>query len=66
MKSSLHRDTVPFTMVPNAFINDGGETSVYDKAVYMYLAMRANADAVAWPSVARISSDLGMSRPTVY
>ena len=36
-----------------------------DRAVYMYLKSRANAEGICWPALGTIAADLKLSRATV-
>ncbi len=58
------RYSVPFFQVPNELLEDE-RTSVYHIAVFAALAMHANHDRRAWPSVNRLSKLTGVSRRKV-
>lgn len=55
-----------FAIVPDALLDPACPATPREIAVYAVLANHANRDGECWPSIARISDCLGISKPTVH
>jgi len=53
-------------IIPPAFAGQVASLSALECRVLLVLAARASVNALAWPSVARLAADAGLSRRTVH